>query len=172
MKGNMRQLIRWFFFFLVVFCGSAAEGQQSEIELVDGGVILGEIVSHSDGAYIVRSNSLGTLEIRESEIRHIRQSVDHTTEKALTAGTGNTVSPDMQRLQTSIMNNKEIMGLVLSLQSDPEMQALLSDPEIVAAVQSGDVAALMANPKFVKILNNAKVREIQQKLLTQEPGMK
>ena len=77
----------------------------------------------------------------------------------------------MQNLQKSMVNNKEIMGLVVSLQNEPEMQALLKDPEIMAAVQSGDIGALMSNPKFLwKLLNNAKIQEIQKKVLSQDPN--
>ena len=147
-------------------------GQLSEVELVDGGVILGEIISHSNGNYIVRSNSLGTVKINESQIRVIRLTSGSSTEKEITHSPSRSLSPDIQSLQSSMMNNKEIMGLVMSLQNDPEMQALLKDPDIMAALQSGDISSLMANPKFMKLLNNAKIKEIQKKVLSQEPNTK
>jgi hypothetical protein len=56
------------------------------------------------------------------------------------------------------------MALILSLQDDPEMQALLNDPALLEAVQAGDLSALTANPRFMKLLDNAKVKEIQKRV--------
>lgn len=151
---------------------NVSAGQLSEIELVDGGIILGEIISHSHGNYIVRSNSLGTVKINESQIRVISLTSGSSTEKEIAHSPGQSLSPDIQSLQSSMMNNKEIMGLVMSLHNDPEMQALLKDPDIMAAVQSGDISSLMSNPKFMKLLNNAKIKEIQKKVLSQDPNTK
>ena len=166
----MKHIITCFLFFFTALTCNVSAGQLSKIELVDGGIILGEIISHSHGNYIVRSNSLGTVKINESQIRVIRLTSGSSTEKEIT--NSQSVSPDIQNLQTSMMNNKEVMGLVMSLQNDPEMQALLKDPEIMAAVQSGDISSLMSNPKFMKLLNNAKIREIREKVLSQDPNTK
>ena len=168
----MKHNITCFLFFFTALTCNVSAGQLSEIELVDGGIILGEIISRSAGNYIVRSNSLGTVKINESQIRVIRLTSGSSTEKEITNSPNQSVSPDIQNLQTSMMNNKEIMGLVISLQNDPEMQALLKDPDIMAAVQSGDISALMSNPKFMKLLNNAKIKEIQKKVLSQDPNTK
>jgi len=168
----MKHIITCFLFFLTALTCNVSAGQLSEIKLVDGGIILGEIISHSDGDYIVRSNSLGTLKINESQIRVIRPTSGSSTEKEIVNSPGQSVSPEIENLQTSIMNNKEIMGLVMSLQNDPEMQSLLKDPDIMAAVQSGNIAALMSNPKFLKLLNNAKIKEIQEKVLSQDANTK
>ncbi len=168
----MKHIVTCFLFFLTALTCNVSAGQLSEIELVDGGIILGEIISHSHGNYIVRSNSLGTVKINESQIRVIRLTSGSSTEKEIVNSPGQSVSPDIQNLQTSMMNNKEVMGLVMSLQNDPEMQALLKDPDLMAAVQSGDISSLMSNPKFVKLLNNAKIKEIQEKVLSQDPNTK
>ena len=168
----MKHIVTCFLFFLTALTCNVSAGQLSEIELVDGGIILGEIISHSHGNYIVRSNSLGTVKINESQIRVIHLTSGSSAEKEIVNSPGQSVSPDIQNLQTSMMNNKEVMGLVMSLQNDPEMQALLKDPDIMAAVQSGDISSLMSNPKFVKLLNNAKIKEIQEKVLSQDPNTK
>ncbi|HIJ36203.1 MAG TPA: hypothetical protein HPP59_02860 [Deltaproteobacteria bacterium] len=161
----MKIVVTCFFFILMTLCGNAFAGQFSEIELVDGGIILGEVISHSDGIYIVRSNSLGTLKVKESEIRLIRLKYSSSKKKEIVSTPGGTVSPDMQALQKSMMDDKEVMGQVMSLQKDPKMQALLKDPEFMKAINSGDISTLMANPKFIELLNNPEIREIQKTVL-------
>lgn len=140
--------------------------QLSEIELVDGGIISGEIVSKRDGVYVVKSRSLGTLKVKESEIRSIRVAPAVAREKETVSTPKGTAPAEIQSLQESMMNNDEVMGLVLSLQNDPQMQELLKDPDIMKAVSAGDITALMSNPKFIELLNRPEVKEIQKKVLT------
>ena len=141
------KIVTCFFFILMTFSCNAFAGQLSEIELVDGGVILGKIISLSDGVYIVRSNSLGTVKVKESEIRLIRQKSPSSTEKEVVSTPGGSVSPDIQALQKSMINDKEIMGLVSSLQKNSKMQELLKDPDIMKAISSGDITTLIFNPE-------------------------
>jgi leucyl aminopeptidase len=63
-----------------------------------------------------------------------------------------------------MMNDKEVMDKIHSLENDPEFQKILEDPEVMRAVNSGDVAALMANPQFLKLMNNRTVQEITNKV--------
>ena len=55
-------------------------------------------------------------------------------------------------------------AMIQSLKDDPQFTKILEDPEIMNAVSSGDTAALMANPKFLQLLHNPTVRDIQQKV--------
>ena len=68
----MKIAVACFFLILMAFSSHLFAGQFSKIERVDGGIIRGEIVSKSDGVYVVKSDSLGTLKVKESEIRIIR----------------------------------------------------------------------------------------------------
>jgi hypothetical protein len=63
-----------------------------------------------------------------------------------------------------MLSDQEVMGMIQSLKDDPQFTKILEDPEIMNAVQSGDAASLMANPKFLQLLNNPTVRDIQQKV--------
>ena len=74
------------------------------------------------------------------------------------------VTPQVQELQQKMLGDDQSMALILSLKDDPEVQALLNDPAVLEAVQAGDLAALTANPRFMKLLENAKVREIQKRV--------
>ena len=161
----MKTVIAWFFLILMAFPITAFAGQLSEIELVDGGVILGEIISKTDGVYVVESRSLGTLRVKESEIRLIRLGSAGPTKKEIVSAPNDAAGSEIQSLKQSMMNNDEVMGLVMSLQKDPKMQELLQDPDIMKAVSAGDITALMSNPKFMELLNNPKIKEIQKKTL-------
>jgi hypothetical protein len=59
----MKHLIIALFFLLGVSIGNALAGEIKEIELTDGSVIYGEIVSFSGGTFTLRSESFGTMRV-------------------------------------------------------------------------------------------------------------
>lgn len=127
-----------------------------EIELTDGSIIAGEIVSMSHGVYTVMSATLGTVHLEASKIRTIRRK-GH-------AGTVGDAGGQIKSLQDKMMDSEEMMQMVRTLQHDPDFQRILKDPEIMKAVQTGDIGALMANPQFMELLNNQVVRQIRNNL--------
>ena len=62
------------------------------------------------------------------------------------------------------MSVSRITGIIRSLQSDQDVQEILSDPDVMKAVQAGDISTLMANPKFMKLLNNKAIQQIESKM--------
>jgi hypothetical protein len=168
--------------FILIFIAIAAAAtlvygaEIREIELTDGSVIAGEIVSLSGDIYTVRSATLGTIQIEESKVRSIRK-------KSSTSNVGDLASPtkslqdktlnnpdtagdpagQIKSLQDKMSNDPEIMPMIQSLQDDPDFQAILQDPEIMKAVQNGDLMTLMGNPQFMKLLNKQTVQEIKNK---------
>jgi hypothetical protein len=135
---------------LSFFSGTARAGEIRELVLKDGSVITGEVVSLNNGVYTVKSSALGTIKLEESNVRIVR-------EKASSAG-------ETKDLQQKMLSDKEIMSLIGALQNDPEFQKLLEDPAFMKAVNDGDTAALTADPRFIRILNNPTVQEIQKKV--------
>ncbi len=144
---------------LAVVTVDAAEAR--EIELTDGSVITGEVLSLSGGIYTIKSGSLGTIKLEESKVRAIRLKSPSGSgaQKSLTGP-----EAEARGLREKMMNDREIMGMIQSLRDDPEFQKILEDPEVMKAVQAGDLAALMANPRFMKLLDNSTVKEIQKKV--------
>jgi hypothetical protein len=138
----------------VLAAGSAA-AEIKEVELIDGSVITGEVLSLSSGVYTIRTGSLGTLLIDDAKVRAIRpQSSSSSSPRA----------GDVKTIQDKMLSNAEVMGLITSLKDDPQFKKALEDPEILNAVSSGDIASLMANPKFLELLHNPTVQDIQQKV--------
>ena len=76
--------------------GSVLAGELSEIELTDGSIIRGEIVSFINGVYTVKSGSVGTVRIDESDVQLIRVKSEgpHTREPS-----GSSLSSEAQALQ-------------------------------------------------------------------------
>jgi hypothetical protein len=145
---------------MLLFCGLqyGEAGELRIIEMTDGSTLTAEVLSLANGVYTVRSESLGTLTLDEKKVRSLR-----SPEAGRSAASGGS-SGDIQALQHKMMSDSEIMGLIQSLQNDPEFRKVLEDPEVMKAVQAGDIGALTANPKFMRLLDNATVREIQTKV--------
>lgn len=149
---------------VVALCGNAAAGEVMDFVLKDGSVIHGRLESFVNGRYTIKSKTLGTVTINENKVKVIRMG-DGAGESANQAGPSATPSgADVQGMVTKMQGNDEIMALIDKLKDDPEMQAVINDPQVLQAISAGDFSALMANPKFMELLNNPKVREIQKKM--------
>jgi len=157
----MRTILFFMLFSVLFLAQEIRAGEIRAIELKDGSVVTGEVVSLINGKYTIRSSSLGTVLIEESKVRVIRPVAAPV---AANSALSNNKTGDVSALQNKMMNDKEIMSKIESLQNDPEFMKILEDPEVMKAVTSGDTAALMANPQFLKLMNNSTVRDIEQKV--------
>ena len=135
---------------------SAVSGEVRVIELKDGSVITGEVLSLSKGLYTIKSDGLGTVTLDESKVLAIRSRSENKNGPAA-------ANTEIMGLEQKMLNNTEVMDLIKSLQNDPDFKKAMEDPEIMKAVNAGDTAALTANPAFMKLLNNATVKDIQKK---------
>jgi hypothetical protein len=159
----MRRLACWLTLALVLMLAAAAWANElREIELTDGSVLSGEILSLNNGVFTIRTRTLGVITIAESKVRTIREQ-PVAGEAAAGPGSGG-LSAQARAMQGKMMSDQEIMGLILSLQDDPEFQKILADPEVMGAVSAGDITALTANPRFMQLMNNPTVKKIQRKV--------
>jgi len=150
----MRIILLSFSLLFLLLVQNVVAGDIRVIELTDGSIITGEVSSLNNGVYIIKSDSLGTIKLEESKIRAISSKSSDTKAASLQT---------TKSLQEKMLSDKEIIGLIQSLQNDPDFKQVLEDPVIMKAVNEGDISALTANPQFMKLLNNATVKEIQQK---------
>jgi hypothetical protein len=156
--------ISYFFILFVFLCGTLFADGPAEVELIDGSVLSGEIISFREGVYTVLSPSLGTIEINESKIRLIRVKPSETATGKTVRPTNTSVDKELKILQESITSDQQIMQMILSLQNDPDIQELLQDAVIMEAVSSGDIDTLMSNPKFRKLLEKPDIQHIKRKV--------
>lgn len=162
------------FLLIMLFASTAQALEEKRIELADGSVLEGEIVSFSQGQYTVQSPSLGTLHIADSNVRAIHNKIP-VPALAPQEGEGSAlpstadVQKEMQKVQSSMMRDPNTLKTVAGLIADPDFVALAKDPEIMSAAKSLDLKTLLANPKFVDVLNKPVVGEIQQDIKEEDP---
>jgi hypothetical protein len=152
-------------FIPLILTAQGFAGETRRIELSDGSIIYGYVVSINEGVYAVKSESLGLIHLEESQIRAIRFESPGQVQGNRDISSQALQNPNIQMLQRSMMSDPEIMGMIMSLQSDPSFQEVLKDPEILEAVNSGDIDSLLSNPKFMKLLNNPAIQEIGNRMV-------
>lgn len=127
-------------------------------ELNDGTVITGTIIEFSNGVYVVKTASLGTVRVNQQDIRNIVYG-DPGQPPAGDSVAGISQA-QIEAMQKSMAQDAGLMSLIQALQNDPDMQAILADPEITRAVAAGDFAALINNKKILQLMENPKIKEI------------
>jgi len=146
------------------------------IELVDGSRIKGELVSLQNGKYTVRTESLGTVMLNQSQIVNISSGTptnadSGTPKKSVKSGTstkpdsdanfGTSTKETISAIQGALAAHTGLMKHILKLQNDPDMHAVIADPEILKAVQELDLESLARNPKIKALMNNDTMKDIQ-----------
>lgn len=135
------------------------------IELKDGSRITGEIQSLDKGVYTILSPSLGTVHVAQSNIARIVYSGD--VPNAAGSSTKSTahddaVAHEFQQMQSNLAQDPATVQSIMSLQSDPQIQAILNDPAIMKAIQEGDFTSLLGNPKIQALESNEHVKQLVQ----------
>ncbi len=147
--------------FLLLSAFSADAGELSIIELNDGSFISGKVLSFDGEVWTIQSDSMGVLKIEGSKVVSIRSKTSGSRAPITGIPGGERVKAgDIQAMQQAIMANEQLMTMIMSLHNDPKIQAILEDPDIMKAVNAGDINALLANPKFIKLMENASIKEI------------
>lgn len=160
----MKKIILLLILFFSISSGAALAGKLNKIELVDGSVIIGEISGLNNGTYTINSQGMGLLQIEESRIKQIG-SADSGSSPALAQPKSNElVSSKAQAMTNKMMGDKEAVGMLMSLQNDPQLQEILQDPEIMNAIKSGNSASLANNEKFMRLKNNPKIQAIKERI--------
>jgi hypothetical protein len=155
----MKQILILIILFVTLSAQETLAGNPAEIELNDGSVVRGEIVSFSKGEYTFKSESLGTITVDETRIKNIRIGASQQT-PSKSPSTGPSIDEQITALQNGMESDRSTMDKITSLQSDPDFQSLLNDPEIMNAVSAGNISALMSNPKLLNLINKPAVQEI------------
>ncbi len=145
---------------VVIFCGlcffalagSAAEQGQEKvkanafIKLKDGGVVVGQVLGKEDGNYRIMTSTMGLVTIRETDIASFEDRGELNWEK----------------YQKAITENPQTISGIQDLSQDQEVIAIVSDPKIKEAIERQDLDYLRTNEKFLRFMNNPRVKQIIQ----------
>jgi len=139
---------------------AAAFAATSHFELKDGSVINGAIQRFEDGVYTVTSPILGVVKIPQDRVLRITYGGASDTGKAITKP-----SPaQIQSVQHAILSDRSLLGLIQSLQNDPDVKAILADEDIMRAVAAYDFSALQNNEKIRRLMEKPEIKAITGKV--------
>lgn len=146
---------RWLGLILGALLAGNAAG--ATLKLRDGTVVRGTIVSLSGGAYQVDSDTLGRIEVKQSDVETVQygRGTSSTSDAATSA--------QIRQIQTGLAADGSIMAMISALQDDPKLKEILADPALMRAVGSGDLTTLMASEKFMSLLNHPDIKAITKK---------
>ena len=68
--------------------------------------------------------------------------------------------PGLTDIESQILGDPEILSMVMSLQQDPDILAVLNDPAIMQAIAARDFGALQNNAKLLRLEHNPTIRRI------------
>jgi hypothetical protein len=91
--------------------------------------------------------ALGLMTIDQSQIRSLQPG-------GAAGGGPQGYGPQIVDLQRQMIGNAKMMGMITTLQSDPQVKAVLADPEFMHLVVSGKLGALQSNPLFKALMSS------------------
>ncbi|MBU0483448.1 MAG: hypothetical protein KKB30_02905 [Proteobacteria bacterium] len=163
--SNMFKGIIFLQILLSVMVEGSFAADLSKVNLADGSIISGELISIDDGIYTVKPQSLGTIKVKSSDIK----SIDNQTKTSNSSRKADQSAPtaEIKAIQQQLMGNEEIMNLIFSLRNDPNIQKAMQNPEFMKAINSWDLNTLQNDPLFNEILKNSTIQLIKNKGIKQ-----
>lgn len=149
-----------------LFLTAAVYGSQaSRIELIDGSVINGEVISFANGVYTINTPALGAVKIESAKVSKIQTVNPSLVSNSIAAPQAANLSQEqIDAYRQKIMGNPENAAAITGLINNPQIQGLAQDPQIQEAAKSGDIQALLKNKKFMSIVNDPELQEAVKKL--------
>ena len=148
---------------LCCICRLAYADELKTITLQDGSRIQGSVISLQNGEYTIQSPSLGTIHLKESNIRSISTQDSHVSAGNVEGSVDHTA--EINNLMNGIMSNPELMNDIQALASDPQLVAILQDPAFMNAIQTRDFSALQTSAATQKLMDNPKMKALVQKIM-------
>lgn len=137
------------------------------ITLKDGSKIKGEVVSLSSGIYSVHSPTLGEIKVNASDIAAIANNTNAPQQSApdsVQTQNDTSINQRIKSAQDQLLNDPQMMGELMEIMKDAELEPLLSDPGLVNKVLSNDIKAIEADPKAQELIKNPKMRALMDQM--------
>ncbi|MBK1648397.1 hypothetical protein [Rhabdochromatium marinum] len=141
---------------------SGAPLADSRIELQDGSIISGKVLSSDGKHYRIRSDTLGVIELDASQIRALSPAGEAPRGPAATHPAA--TSQQIESLQQQITQNQGLLDMIMALQNDPTIRQALADDELLSAIASRDLERLRQHPTIQKLLENPQLRQIIEQM--------
>ena len=160
------RILRMLMLIIILFGGQVIDAESTRIEMKDGSIVSGNVVSLDKGIYTVTTGSMGTIQIPSSQVSSI---VNEGVRKPEIGKEADRIyhpkfEGKVKSLQEQLAGDEELMKRMMSLMDDPEYMDILRDPDILDAIRTGDTEKLQANPKVNRLTNNPKLLEIYKRL--------
>ena len=107
---------------VIAYCG-----QLSKIELTDGSVINGEIVSYLNGVYTINTATVGEIKVGGEKVAKIESAKD------------NSVDSQVSAYGQKLMKNQENAVILAGLASNFGLQEMAKDPQVLSAAKAGEL---------------------------------
>jgi len=152
-----------------VLAAQAALAGPSRVELNDGSVLTGELVGYANGRYTLHSLTLGDVRLEESQVRSVRPGASSDLAGGDAArGMGVLQVPadltgQVQAAQRRLVSDPGLLGMILALQNDPQIRAVLTDPAFLSLLTTGNLQAVQGNPRFQELLQHPGLRAILER---------
>lgn len=123
---------------LMLATGNVLADQVRSIDLVDGSVVVGEIISADHGTYTIKTDRLGIITLRDSDIVAIRTTArtPGPTPSSAQVRPSNQ-GESLQSVRQRIMSDAALLQSVNALKDDPKIQKIrLADDGEPASCES------------------------------------
>jgi len=160
--------------FAFLLDSSAFAGKLSRIRLNDGSSIQAEVMSFSNGIYVLNSPSLGTFELSEGKITSIQmpgrngsnrnsQSDFSSDDRSSPTVSSSNVNSQVSQFRNQLTQDPETMQMIQNLQNDPSVKQILDDKELMQAINGQDLGVVAKDPKIKSFANSEAFQAILEK---------
>jgi hypothetical protein len=150
-------------------CQAALAGS-SRVELKDGSVLTGDLVGYAGGIYTLRSPTLGEVRLEEPKVVSVRPGATGDSAGVdASGGLGGLLVPpalagQVQSTRQRLISDPAVFGMIMALQNDPAVRAVLSDPAFLSLITSGNLQAIQGSPGFQELLQHPALRAILEQV--------
>lgn len=153
-----------FLILLFVLAFTQLSWAEQIINLKDGSIIKGTVISLENNVYRIQTQNLGEIKIQNADVVTITN--EDATAASVTSSHPENIDlkAQVQQAQGNLMSDPTLMNDVQSLAQDPEIIKMLSDPNLVNDIMSYDQKKIEQNPKIKELMENPSMKALMEKM--------
>jgi len=140
------------------------------IELSDGSRISGELLDLGDGVAVVRSESLGRVEVRIDQIEVMQRTGSQARPSSTTPSDAQreVQKTQLNALQGALASDVDAMAAIASLRGHPLILEILGDKDLMQKIRRGDYEALTLDSRLEALSHHPAVKELSQSVSAEQ----